>query len=190
MPKAVNNNVLNGVSGKLGNNIVIRQSKLGTVVANKPKKTTKPPSATQLAVRDKFSDAAYYAREQMKVPEALAMYQAAITPRLTSPYSVAISDFLTKPRIRGIDARQYRGAVGDVIKARASDDFRVASVWIVIKSATGSELESGEASLVAGSLQPEWVYTAKVVNASLAGTSITATAKDIPGNEVSDTVTV
>ena len=42
MPKAVNNNVLNGVSGKLGNNIVIRQTKLGTIVANKPKDKNHP----------------------------------------------------------------------------------------------------------------------------------------------------
>ena len=58
MPKAVNNNVLNGVSGKPGNNIVIRQTKLGTIVANKLKRQ-KPPSEDHVKVRDKFSDAAY-----------------------------------------------------------------------------------------------------------------------------------
>ena len=36
MPKAVNNNVVSGVSEKPGNNIVICQTKLGAVVANKP----------------------------------------------------------------------------------------------------------------------------------------------------------
>ncbi len=58
MPKAVNNNVMNGVSGKPGNNIVIRQTNLGTVMANKPKRP-KAPSVDQIKVRDRFFDAAY-----------------------------------------------------------------------------------------------------------------------------------
>lgn len=188
MPKAVNNNVLNGVSGKLGNNIVIRQTKLGTIVANKPKRQ-KPPTADQVKVRDKFSDAAYYAREEVKVPESLAMYKAAVSARLKSPYAVAIADYLSPPRVRSIGSGAYRGTVGDVIKVRASDDFKVASVMVIIKSATGEELERGEATFRGGS-QPDWTYATTVPNASLKDSTITAIAKDLPGNEGSLTVTL
>ncbi|MGC3944817.1 MAG: hypothetical protein QM762_09910 [Chryseolinea sp.] len=188
MPKAVNNNILKGVSGKLGDNIVIRQTQLGTIVANKPKRT-KPPTEDQVKVRDKFSDAAYYAREEVKVPESLAMYQAAVSPKLRSPYSVAIADYLSAPRVRGIDSRGYRGAVGDLITVRASDDFKVMSVMVVIKSATGEELERGEATFRGGS-HPDWTYATTVANASLKDSTITAIAKDLPGNEGTLTVTL
>lgn len=188
MPKAVNNNVLNGVSGKLGNNIVIRQTKLGTIVANKPNRQ-KPPSENQVKVRDKFSDAAYYAREEIKVPESLDQYKAAVTARLRSPYAVAIADFLSPPRVRLIDSGAYRGTVGDVIKVRASDDFKVMSVMVIIKSDTGEELERGEATFRGGS-QPDWTYAVTVANATLKDCTITAIAKDLPGNEGTLTVTL
>lgn len=187
MPKVENNNLLKGVSGLLGDNFVIRQTPLGTILANKPKKS-RVTTDEQRAVRNRFSYAAYYAREQMK-REAREMYRAAVTPRLSSPYKVAMSDFLSVPKIDLVDVRGYRGAVGDVITVRAWDDFRVTSVSVVIKSASGEELEHGEAVFSTG-LQPEWLYTVTTANASLEGTTITATAKDIPGNETVRAITL
>lgn len=188
MPKVSNNNLLHGVSGKLGNNIVFRQSARGTVVANKPKKSKKI-SAAQVAVLDRFSDASYYASEQMKRPEAEALYKSAVTVKLNSGYLVAMTDYLTAPRITAIHTAEYQGAVGDVIKVRASDDFRVMFVTVVIRSATGEQLERGEATFP-GDVHPDWVYTVKTVNPLLAGSTITVIAKDLPGNAVSQMVTL
>jgi hypothetical protein len=187
MPKVENNNLLHGVSGKLGNNFVIRQSAQGTVISNKPKRPEKS-SEEQIFVRNRFSYASYYAREQMK-REAGALYQAAITAKLNSGYAVAMSDYLKVPRIDLIDADGYHGSVGDVIKVRAWDDFKVVSVTLVIKGPSGEELERGEATF-STELQPEWLYTAKTAFAKSAGTTVTAIAKDLPGNATSRTLTL
>jgi hypothetical protein len=185
MPKVENNNLLHGVSGKLGNNIVIRQSARGTVMANKPKKA-KSSSEDQIAVRNRFSYAAYYAREQMK-RDAKALYEAAISARLNSGYAVAMSDYLTVPRIDIMDTDGYHGSVGDVIKVRAWDDFKVKSLTVVIKGPNGEELERGDA-IFSTDVDPDWIYTVRTANPTLAGSSITAIAKDIPGNAATKTL--
>jgi hypothetical protein len=187
MPKVENNNLLHGVSGKLGNNVVYRQTARGIVMANKPKKQ-RSSTEEQIAVRNRFSYAAYYAREQMK-REAGAMYQAAVSARLNSGYAVAISDYLSVPRIDSIDADGYRGIAGDVIKVRAWDDFKVVSLTVVIASESGEELERGEATF-STDVQPDWIYTVQTANPLRAGTTVTAIAKDLPGNATSRTLTL
>lgn len=188
MPRVVNNNLLAGVSGKLGDNIVIRQSARGIVMANKPKKSKKL-SESQLAIRDRFSEAAFYAREQMKRAEAAAMYKSAVTPKLNSAYLVAMADYLSVPRVTAFNTSGYRGAIGDLIKVRASDDFRVMSVSLIIQSASGEELERGEAVFTTGVIL-DWNYTTKVANPSLAGTIVTVIVTDLPGNSVSKVYTL
>lgn len=187
MPKVENNNLLHGVSGKLGNNVVYRQTARGVVMANKPKKA-KSSTEEQVAVRNRFTYAAYYAREQMK-RDAGAMYQAAVSARLNSGYAVAMSDYLSVPRIDSIDADGYRGTAGDVIKVRAWDDFKVEGVTVVIESESGEELERGEATF-STDVKPDWLYTVRTPNPQRAGTTVTAIARDIPGNATSRTLTL
>ncbi|MEJ1242225.1 hypothetical protein WBG78_29015 [Chryseolinea sp. T2] len=190
MPRVVNNNILAGVSGKLGNNIVIRQSARGIVMANKPKKRSTAVTESQLVVRDRFQEASFYAREQTSRPESLAIYKTGVTLKLNSAYLVAVSDYLKKPRITAFNASAYSGAVGDLIKVRASDDFRVVSVTLVITAASGEVLERGEAVFTSLGGLMDWIYTTKVANPSVAGTTIAVIATDLPGNETSKTYTL
>jgi len=49
-------------------------------------------------------------------------------------------------------------------------------------------LESGLAMLSANNI--DWIYDTTILNGNLAGTKITAEAKDTPGNTTLETVTV
>lgn len=188
MPILENNLAVTGASGKLANQLVYRKTKFGLIVAGKPKKaaTTGP---IQLALRSKFSDAVYYAKRQLSKPEVLALYQTGITRNKGSAYVVAVSDYLSAPKIAQIDAEQYRGSVGQPVYVHASDDFRVTSVSIVIKSAAGQEIERGEAMLNPD-MRDAWIYATTVDNPLLEGTSITVVAKDVANNATTETLTL
>jgi len=160
------------------------------VMANKPKKSSKKVTESQLVVRDRFAEASFYAREQMSRPESLAIYKTGVTPKLNSAYMVAVSDYLKRPRITAFNASAYSGAVGDLIKVRASDDFRVVSVTLVISAASGEVLERGEAVFTSLGGLMDCIYTTKVANPSVAGTTIEVIVTDLPGNETSKTYTL
>ena len=69
MPKIRNNVVVQGASGKLGNNVVFRVLPNGeTIMVNKPKKREKL-SDQQVVVVDRFSDATHYAKNKTAIPE-------------------------------------------------------------------------------------------------------------------------
>jgi hypothetical protein len=100
-----------------------------------------------------------------------------------------MADYLTSPTVESIDLSKYKGAINDVISITAIDDFKVTKVEVVILSAAGQQLEAGTA------IQDKfdgtkWRYTATVANALLAGTQVTVTAYDTPGNEGSLTKAV
>jgi hypothetical protein len=74
--------------------------------------------------------------------------------------------------------------VGDTIIVRATDDFKVTSVFVTITDGTGNIIEQGQALLQPDTLD-EWRYAATTANASLAGSKVTASAHDKPGNVTS-----
>ncbi|MGC3947742.1 MAG: hypothetical protein QM762_25100 [Chryseolinea sp.] len=180
MPKVGNNPILKKVSGMLGDTIVFRQGPDGTVMSNAPKKSGILTDA-QITLRSRFMSAVNYGRRSMQKPDVLAMYEAGVDRKRKSAYTVAVSDYLSVPRIHQIDAKRYLGAVGQEVHVHASDDFRVQTVEVAIQNAAGAVVEQGEANL-SEELHQVWIYIAKTENISLAGTIITVTARDIPGN--------
>ncbi len=188
MPKAKNNPLLKGVSGKLGNTFGIRQTRYGIVIANKPGKP-KGVGPVQRALRSRFMEAVDYARHQTKHAEGLALYKSRVTKRLNSAYTVALTDYLTKPQINVIDFEGYSGAVGQPIDVHASDDFQVDSVTIMIRNVGGEEIERGQATLLTN-MKDHWVYTSVKENPSPKGSEVIILVRDIPGNISSATVTL
>ena len=83
-----------------------------------------------------------------------------------------------------MDVSAYTGAKDSTIKVRCIDDFKVVSVYLKIENSDGSVADEGPAVLSANGL--DWIFTAKKVNASLAGDKITITAMDKPGNETEE----
>lgn len=91
-----------------------------------------------------------------------------------------MADFLHAPDIDVIDLLGYSGAVGDSIRVRVIDDFKVVQVQVIIYNADGSVVEQGDALQQANGL--DWLYTATAANPTTSGDRIVIRASDKPGN--------
>jgi Na+-translocating ferredoxin:NAD+ oxidoreductase RnfG subunit len=180
MGKAGNQSLMEGVRGKVGRKAVFRKSYGETVVCVLPSKTTKINEG-QIARRAKFKLAIGYGKRQMLKPEVKALYETGVNSKKRSAYLVATSDFMKAPSISKINNDGYTGAVGQQIFITATDDFKVNQVTVVITTAAGQEIERGLATVSDG-FTDSWVYVTTAVNPALAGSKITATAVDLPGN--------
>jgi len=110
---------------------------------------------------------------------AKSEYEAKATG-LANAYNVAVADFFHAPNIDEIDVTQYQGEVGDAIRIRVTDDFKVQQVHLAIYNADGSLVEMGDAVKQANTV--DWVYVATAANESTAGDRIVIRASDKPGN--------
>lgn len=167
------------VSAMLGQSVVVRNVRGQCIVTNRRIRRHLEPTKGQKAMRNKFHAASDYAKGQLAIPKSAEMYTRAITPRKRSAYLVAMSDFLNAPKVHEIDARSYRGHVGDIIRIKATDDFMVTDVKVIIVNPRGEEIETGEA--VADSRHVNtWKYRVSVENPDRLGTIIRAKACDRP----------
>ena len=179
MAKIAKNIVLHGASGKIGDMLVVRQRGGSTILSQAPGERKGEPSEAQKAHQMRFQQAVLYARMQIADETAKAEY-AAKASGLSNAYNVAVADFFNAPNIDEIDVRQYKGTVGDTIRVRVTDDFKVKQVNLAIYNADGSLVETGDA--VKQSNVVDWIYTASVANESIAGDRIVIRASDKPGN--------
>jgi hypothetical protein len=168
----------------LGQSTIVRNVRGKMVVKNRParqlgKPGKDPNSKDDLRLR--FQEAAQYARQQMTIPESKEAYGKVITEKKRTAYMVAMTDYLTAPRVKSIDVLGYRGAVGDSIRVKAVDDFLVAEVIVTITDANGNVIETGHAGPDTEKIN-QWLYKATVANPVLPGTKIDAVAYDRPGN--------
>ncbi|MEO5977946.1 MAG: hypothetical protein ABIS36_07340 [Chryseolinea sp.] len=186
MGKADNQSLMEGIRGKVGRKAVFRRSYGETIVSVLPSKFIVTDEA-QLARREKFREAIQYGKLQMAKPETKDLYKTGITDRKRSAYLVATSDFMKIPKITQFNTTAYTGAVGDQILIKATDDFKVTQVSVIIVSPTGQEIERGQATL---SDTGVWVYVSTAVNATPIGSKVTATAIDLPGNLGTQTFTI
>jgi hypothetical protein len=178
-----NNSLVTGkLSGTLGKELVFREWEGKTVVAKTPRKRKGGPTPPQAETQEKFLVASRYARAVIRNPDkGLAEAYATVLRPRQNVYSRALEDFLSPPVVKSIDARNYKGIVGDKIVVRAMDDFRVVSIRVEIVAANGTLLE--EAKAVEDTNGLDWIYTATQVNSLLAGSKIRAIATDVPGNK-------
>ena len=180
MSKIKNNPVLQNVSGMLGDTVVFRKVRGKMQMANRPASGRKP-SEKQEAVKLRFQEATQYARQQLAQEESRALYESGITGQKHTAHVVAVTDYLNAPRVHFIETADYLGNVGDTILVKATDDFMVTGVKIVITGSDGIVLEKGDAG-------PDgkvnlWKYVATAANTSVEGTKIRAIAFDRPGNK-------
>jgi hypothetical protein len=104
----------------------------------------------------------------------------------TQVFALAVADFFNAPAVDEIDLSQYTGKAGETIHIRASDDFEVRGVSVVIHDANGAVLEQGGA--VAGG-DGAWTYTATTAVPTGQSVAIEVTATDRPGNKTTKTQT-
>ena len=179
MAKSAKNIVLHGASGKLGNQIVIRQRGGEAILSQAPGKREGESTPAQKAQQKKFEQAILYGKVQITDPTAKAEYEAK-AGGMKSAYNVAVADFLHAPNIDEIDLTAYQGAANNTIRVRVTDDFRVQQVQVSILNSDGTLVEQGDAVKQAN--QIDWVYTATAANESTAGDKIVVRASDKPGH--------
>jgi hypothetical protein len=181
MTKLKNNVIVRGgVSGMFGDQVVFREVAGRVIMSNRPKRG-RVLTPHQEATKSRFKQAVMYAKAQVAIPANKAEYATGINDKLTSAYAVAMTDYLKAPKINLIDVSLYKGVIGDKIAINAVDDFKVASVTVVIKSAAGVVIESGAATLDAGKAE-DFSYGVTKANAAFVGSKVSVTVKDKPGN--------
>lgn len=177
MAESKNNIITHGLSGKVGNMLVFSQRNGKTIVSQAPKKSAED-SDKQKAHKEKFQKAVLYAKSALQDATLKGQYQEIANKRHLSAYNIAVADLLNAPKIEQIDLSAYHGQVGDVIKVRAYDDFKVVSVSVHIYNSDGVLVEEGNAT----EQGIDWVYTATTQNTDLSGDKIIVRATDTPHN--------
>jgi hypothetical protein len=177
------NALVDGVSGKVGRKLVLRQRGGRTLLSSRPELVAEP-TEKQVQQRERFRLAARYARGAMVNPEAKAEYELAVKgDAFLNSYAAAVADYLKAPEIAGIDSSGYRGQLGETIIVRSAKDFKLVSVLVSLQQPDGTEIEKGNA--VAEGTRLEWKYTAKTAVADLTGVKAVITVNDRPGNQAS-----
>lgn len=181
MAKSKFNVITHGLSGLVGDLLVFRQKANKTIVANRPRPSSKPVKAISLENRARFTRASAYASGVMNDPLLKAEYQ--LEAKIgQSAFNVAFTDYQKAPEFyEDADLTTYLGEPGNTLTVSVIDDFRVQSVGVEIKQPDGTTLEQGAA--VQSDNQLDWVYTVTAVNTELPGSRIIFTASDLPGNK-------
>lgn len=175
--------------GNVGKQFVYRRHGNDTHIAKMPKvNKDRQPTQDQENVRSLFSLASLYAQGAVSSMELKQQYQRKVTPGKTA-FNVAFKDYLKAPVVNKIDTTSYTGAIGSTIAVTAKDDFRVAKVTVGIYTLDNELVEQGIAVLNPTN-RAQWIYTATEDHIALDGSTIKATAKDLPGNEGTLTVTL
>ena len=183
MARIKGNPMMKGVSGAIGKTVVARQwkdgrSTLSGMPGERDRKKIAPGQKEQM---DRFKRAARYAKGMMARPEMKAWYAQGITTNKNAAYRVAHTDYLNPPKIHYVRARGYTGKVGDLVTVKATDDFRVTKVKVIMYASDGKVLEEGDAVNVR--LKPfMWRYRTTVANPKIEGSMIKAIAFDMPEN--------
>lgn len=179
MATVKSNIVTEGLSGKLGDQIVFSQRGGKTIMSVKAVQSEGVPTEAQQQQRSKFGQANRYAREVMKnVPLKEAYEQQ--TKGGQSAFNVAMADYLNEPEIIDLEVGAYTGAKDSPISITVTDDHLVAGVEVVVYSAKGTVLEQGPAELDDNGVN--WVYTTQKTNDALKGSKLVVRASDLPGN--------
>lgn len=95
MARVNNNPLLKGVSGKIGDQIVVKQYSYGTVISAVPDMRRVKKSALQKLAQHHFSDAVAYAQTILRDPKKKAAYAKKIK-KGKSVYHAALQEYLKK----------------------------------------------------------------------------------------------
>jgi hypothetical protein len=185
MPESKGNFIVHGLTGTFPGIGTFHRRGNKTFLRKIRAKPSVPDSDKQSAVKQRFAQCIKYARAAIKDPVIKAAYSAAAKPG-KSAFNRAFSDAFYPPKINTVKTDNYQGRPGDSLTVEVIDDFKVAAVHICIHDATFRLIEQGDAVMQVNEI--DWLYVATAVSESPAGTMITATATDLPGNITTHTV--
>ena len=167
MADVVDNVIVEGLSGKLGKQLVIRRLRDGrTIVCKSPDFSHRKLSEAQKEHHRRVRQASAYAK-----PASLSnpIYARLAEGTMKNAYNVAMGDWFNPPVI------QRLGRYGAAIRIWATDDVQVAGVRVSVLDEEDKVLEQGEALQGRGDW---WEY------APSSNGKVMAEARDLPGNKV------
>ena len=165
MAKVIDNILVRGLSGKLGDQVVFRRLKDGrTIVCNKPDFSNRKLSKSQKGHHKRFQAAAAYASAASRTHP---IYAQLAEGTMKNAYNIALGDWFHAPVIHRVERR------GKTIRIEATDDVLVASVQVTILDANGKVVEKGDGTRGKGDW---WEY-----KATAAG-KVLVEAEDLAGN--------
>ena len=173
MAKVKQNIVIQGLSGSLGEQLVIKVAKGGrTIVSVKPTfDENRVFSVAQQEQHQAFREAAAYAKDQ----KGNQIYIAKAEGTPMNAYNVAMADWFHAPEILEINLDGWSGEAGQVLRIRVQDDVQVQHVEVMIMDEADTLLEQG-AAVDVGALW--WEYT---TTGTASGTpKVVVAALDIP----------
>jgi len=171
---------LQGISGSIGGQIVVRNVQGQTILAKAPGKRNLPASPKQQARQDLFQKATLYAKSVKFDSAVVEAYRKKLRGPFDTAYHRAITDFLHSPKVTQLDLSAYKGKSGGLIRIQAEDDFMVQRVMVQVVAPNGLLLEEGEA--IAKGNGVDWEYQASVDVGALEGCKVVGIAVDTPGN--------
>jgi hypothetical protein len=167
MAKVVDNIITEGLSGRLGDQLVFRRLRDGrTILCKKPNFSNRKLSEAQKEHHRRVKEAAAYAR---KASRRDPLYARLAEGTMKNAYNVAFGDWFHPPVI------QRLGWYGAAIRIWATDDVQVAGVQVLVLDGNGEILEQGEALQGRGDW---WEYI------PAAAGKVVVEACDLPGNKV------
>lgn len=177
-----NNNTRKDIGAMLAGTVIVSKWRNNTLLSMRPPpRKRKFNSPKQQESIDRFGMAHDYASEVLQSEDKLKLYSKGINAKRNNAHAVAHQDFLHPPVVHYVSVYNYSGAVGDIITVKATDDFRVESVLVEVIDKDGKSLEKGEAKRY--TRKPFiWKYKTTVANKHFVGSTIRATAIDLPGN--------
>lgn len=179
MAKIKVNPIIEQIRGKVGE-LVFKRYGDDVVLSRVPDTEGREPTEAQLAIRERFRQAAVYGKMVMADPAAKAIYEEAAATKGKPVFSLTVADFFNAPSVDEVDLSGYTGKVGDSIVIRAHDDFDVTGVSVAITTSAGEAIESGEATETPPD-SSRWVYNATQAVPTGTTVRIAVTAKDRPG---------
>ena len=171
MAKVRSNVFVRGVSGKVGDQFVLRLLRDGsTVLCNIPDFSNRKLSKDQKAHHQRFKEAAAYARD---AAQRYPIYAELAAGTLKNAYNVALGDWFNPPVIHAVERQ------GEAIRIQASDDVRVTAVQVMILDEAGKAVEKGSAAQVNDAW---WEYIPQEAG------RVQVEARDLAGNVTKQTM--
>jgi hypothetical protein len=151
MATVINNDLVEGLRGMLGNTLVFRNVRGKTVVSSRPRKPRRQ-SEQQRENRHRFRQAAFFAKACMLDPQKKQYYHTqARKLALPNAYTAALTDFMRKPVVDAIERKGQR-----IVVRAGKKGFALASVDISVTDHNNVTSATHKANLNNGQ-KNEWV---------------------------------
>jgi hypothetical protein len=178
MAKVKYNVVTHGITGKVGDLLQFSQ-RFGKTIIGKIAARSNKVTEEQALVREKFRQAAAYAKSAIDDPGLKEVYNLRAVGDI-SAYNLAFKDFFVPPTVTAVNTSAYDGSIGSPITITATDDTKVVEVKVQIFDSNANMLEEGSATQQVDG--DTWIYTASTFNNNLSDGRIMVVARDMPGN--------